>query len=72
MLGLTSGNEASFEVDKRLSFKKLCKLLIHKVDGLVHHIAHMVKNIVKRYVCETVITASSELDIGRSKFKYCS
>ena len=51
--------EASFMSDKRLDVKKLCKLLMHKVDGLVHYNAHLVQNKVKHYVCETVTTTSS-------------
>ena len=39
----------------RLYVKKLSKILVHKVDGLVQYIAHMVHNVVGHFVCETVI-----------------
>ena len=65
--------EASFELDTfiNLEVTKLYKLLMHEVDGLVQHIAHMVQNVVKHYGCETVVTTSSELGIGHIKSKYC-
>ena len=43
---------------------------MHKVDGLVQHTARMVQNVVKHYVCETVITTFSELDIGHINSKH--
>ena len=38
---------------------------MHEVDDFVQHIAHMVHNVIRHYVCETLIATSSELDIGR-------
>ena len=46
---------------ERLEVKKLSKQLVHKVDGLVQYIAHMVHNVVRHFVCETVIATSREL-----------
>ena len=34
--------------------------------------AHTVQNVVKHYVCEMVVTTSSDLDDGRIKSKHCS
>ena len=56
--------EASFKLDERSEVKKSCKLLVHKNDSLVQHVAQMVQIGVRHYVCETVITTSSELYIG--------
>ena len=52
MLGWLVKYEASFKLDERLELQKLSKLLMHKIDGLVQHIAHMVQNVVKQYVWE--------------------
>ena len=51
------------KLDSEANF--LC-IKLHKVDGLVQHIAHMMQNVVRHYVCETVIATSSELGIGRT------
>ena len=67
---LTSGTRSIVE-NERLEIKKLCKLIVHEVGGLVQHIAHIVQNVVKHYLCATVITTSSELDIGRINSKNC-
>ena len=68
MLGSQAEYEASLKLEKRLEVEKLYKLLVHKVDGLVQHIAHIMHNVVKHYVSETVIATSDELDIGRIEF----
>ena len=67
ILGSLVEYEASLKLDDRL---EVCKTLVHKVDGLVQHITHMVQNVVKHYDCDTVSTTSSELDIGRILSKY--
>ena len=57
--------EASCKLDERSEVKKSCKLLVHKNDSFVQRIVQMVQNAVRHYVCETVITTSSELYTGR-------
>ena len=71
MLGWLVEYEASFKFYERLEVKKLSKLLVHKVDGVVQYFAHMVHKKARHFVCEAGIATSSELDIGRIYFKYC-
>ena len=40
MLGWQVEYESSFKLHERLEVKKLSKLLVHKVDGLVQYIAY--------------------------------
>ena len=58
--------EASFKLHERLEVKKSSNLLVYEVDGLVQYITHMMHNVVRHFVCETVIATSSELDIGNT------
>ena len=51
-------------LNERLEVKKFGKPLVHTFDGLMQYLAHMVHNVVRQFVCETVIATSSELDIG--------
>ena len=62
MLGWLAEYETSLMLGERLEVKKSSKVLVHKVNGLVQYIAHMVHythGAYVHFVCETVIATST-------------